>query len=198
MAENLKKVENEVAVLDKITETAAAATASLAAARRPLQSKIPSLSETFSHDSSAGELRIRFRKYKAYYHASIMQLSRNQDQQAYLLNCLDSELYLRLTSSIAATTPVLGAGNSCLNMNIFKQNYPLLLWRKTFFQLQQQTGQDKRAFVKHLKAAGAEADIQGMNLEDALCLVIISGLKDSRLREKLSELENYPGFFSAH
>ena len=29
-----------------------------------------------------------------------------------------------------------------------------------------------------------------MNLEDALCLFTISGLKDPRLREKLSELEN--------
>ena len=74
--------------------------------------------------------------------------------------------------------------------NIFRQKYPLLLWRKTFFQLQQQSGQDKRAFVEHMKAAAAEADIQGMNQEDALCLVTISGLKDSRLREKLSELKN--------
>ena len=121
-----------------------------------------------------------------------MQLARNQVQQAYLLDCLDFELYLRLTSSIAATTPVLGAGNSCLNMlaNIFRQKYPLLLRRKTFFQLQQQSGQDERTFVEHLKAAAADADIQGMNLEDALCLVTISGLKDSRLREKLSKLEN--------
>ena len=37
----------------------------------------------------------------------------NQVQQAYLVNCLDSELYLHLTSAIAATTLVLGAGASC-------------------------------------------------------------------------------------
>ena len=74
--------------------------------------------------------------------------------------------------------------------NIFRQKYPLLLQRKTFFQLQQQSGKDERAFIEHLKAAAAEADIQGMNLEDALCLVTISGLKDYRLREKLSKLEN--------
>ena len=141
--------------------------------------------DTLSHYSSAGELRIWCRRHEAYYHASNMQLVRNQVQQAYLLNCLDSKLYLRLTSSIAATTPVLGAANSCLNVlaDTFKQKYPLLLRRKTFFQLQQQSGQDERAFVEHLKAAAAEADIQGMNLEDALCLVTISSLKDSRLRE---------------
>ena len=44
--------------------------------------------------------------------------------------------------------------------------------------------------MEHVKAVDAEADIQGMNLEDALCLVTISGLKNSRLREKLSKLEN--------
>ena len=122
---------------------AAAATASPAAARRtpPVQDSqsVKLVSElkpdTLSHDSSAGELRIWCRKNETYYHASNMQLARNQVQQAYLLNCLDSELYLRLTSSIAAATPVLGKGNSCLNMlaNIFKQKYPLLLRRKPFF-----------------------------------------------------------------
>ena len=84
--------------------------------------------DTLSHDASAGELCIWCRKYKAYYHASNMQLAQNQVQQAYLLNCLDSELYLCLTSPHAATTPVLGAGASCLTVlaNIFCQKYPLL------------------------------------------------------------------------
>ena len=182
VAENLKKAENEVAVMGQIAEfliqkkfekakdhqnkvaeledevaaaldkyqtnihprAAASASASPAATRRrpPVQDSqsmklVSKLKPTLSHDSSAGELRICCRKYKAYYHASNMQLARNQVQQAYLLNCLDSELYLHLTSSISATTPVLGAGNSCLNMltNIFGQKYPLLLRRKTFFQL---------------------------------------------------------------
>ena len=120
-----------------------------------------------------------------------MQLARNQVQQAYLLNCLNSDLYLRLTSAIAATTPVLGAGASCLTMltNIFRQKYPLLLRRMTFFGMEQQSGQDERAFLESIKAAAGEAHIQGMTLEDALCLACLTGIKDNRLREKLSELE---------
>ena len=147
--------------------------------------------DTLSHDASTGELKIWCRKYEAYYHASNIQLACNQVQQAYLLNCRDSELYLRLTSAIAATTPVLGAGASCLTMlaNIFRQKYPLLLRRKTFFSMEQQSGQDERAFLESIKAAAGEADIQGMTLEDALCLVCLTWLKDNRLREKLSELE---------
>ena len=105
--------------------------------------------------------------------------------------CLDSELYLRLTSSIAATTPVLGVGASCLTMlvNIFRQKYPMLLRRRTFFSMKQQSGQDERAFLESIKAAAGEADIQGITLEDALCLVCLTGLKDNWLREKLSELK---------
>ena len=124
--------------------------------------------DTLSRDASAGELCIWCRKYEAYYQASNMQLARNQVQQAYLLNCLDSELYLRLTSAIAATMPVLGAGASCLTMlaNIFCQKYPLLLRRKKFFVMEQQSGQDEQAFLESIKAAAGEADIQGMALED--------------------------------
>ena len=53
----------------------------------------------------------------------------------------------------------------------------------------QQQGQDERAFLEQIKSAAAEADIEGMNLEDPLCLTLLSGLRDVRLREKLSELE---------
>ena len=55
--------------------------------------------------------------------------------------------------------------------------------------MEQRTGKDERTFLESIKAAAGEADIQGMNLEDALCLVCLTGLKDNRLREKLSELE---------
>ena len=53
----------------------------------------------------------------------------------------------------------------------------------------QQAGQDERAFLDQLKSAAAVTDIEGMNLEDALCLTQLSGIRDTRLREKLSELE---------
>ena len=59
-----------------------------------------------------------------------------------------------------------------------------------FFQLQQQQGQDEREFLESLKAAANEADIEGMSVHDALCLALVSGLRDTKLREKLSELED--------
>ena len=52
-----------------------------------------------------------------------------------------------------------------------------------------QAGQEERTFLEQLKSAAAEAYIEGMNLKDALCLTLWSGLGDARLREKLSELE---------
>ena len=138
----------------------------------------------------AGELRIWLKKFEAYYIASGMQHARTAVQQAYLLNCLDSELSLQLDGCITAQTPVLGQ-NSCASglAEIFKKKYPLLLRRKNFFQMSQQVGQNERAFLEQLKSAAAEADIEGMYLKDALCLTLLSGLRDVRLREKLSELE---------
>ena len=53
----------------------------------------------------------------------------------------------------------------------------------------QQAGQDGRAFAEAVKLAANEYDIAALTLPDALCLVILTGCKDARLREKMSELE---------
>ena len=62
--------------------------------------------------------------------------------------------------------------------------------------MSQQVGQDKHVFMEQLISAASEADIEGMTLEDALCLTVLSGLLDSRLRENLSELKK-PIFFAS-
>ena len=72
-------------------------------------------------------------------------------------------------------------------LEMFRKKYPLLLRRKNFFQMTQQAGQD--AFLELLKCAASEADIEGMSLEDALCLTLLSEVRDVRLKEKLSELD---------
>ena len=146
--------------------------------------------DTLSHDSSAAELRIWMKKFEAYYVESNMSASRIKIQHAYLMCCIDKQLSLQLDGMMEAQTPILGQ-NSCMSRltDIFKKKYPLLLRRRQFFQLQQQPGQDEREFLELLKAAASEADIEGMSVQDAVCLVCVSGLKDNRLREKLSELE---------
>ena len=53
----------------------------------------------------------------------------------------------------------------------------------------QQQGQDERAFLESLKAPASEADVGGMTLQDALCMMLVAGIRDVRLKEKLSELE---------
>ena len=112
-------------------------------------------------------------------------------QQAHSLNCLDRELSLQLDSSIQATTPVLGAGVTCLSIltGIFEKKLPLLFRRKNFFSMTQQTRQDERSFAEAVKLAANEADIAALTLQGSLCLVILTGCKDARLREKMSELE---------
>ena len=147
--------------------------------------------DTLSHDAQAGSLRVWIRKFEAYYHASGMQAARIQVQQAYFLNCLDDELSLRVSSMLNAATTVLGNNDSCMVhlKNVFSQRYPLLLRRRQFFTMQQQAGQDERAFLESLKLSAAEADVAGMDVQDALCMVLVTGLRDMKLKEKLSELE---------
>ena len=61
--------------------------------------------------------------------------------------------------------------------------------------MQQQAGQDERAFIEELQAVAEEADIASMSLEDSLCLMMLAGLTDKKLVEKLSEQEE-PRFTS--
>ena len=176
-----------------------ASVASAAAANRPAttehEATLKLMAElkpqTLTYDATAGELSIWLKKFNAYYESSNMHLVRISVQQAYLRNCLDNALALQLESSIQATTPVVGQEVSCLNslIAIFKKKYPPLLRRKQFFSMTQQPGQDERAFLEAIKAAASEADVGGMTLQDSLCLVLVAGLKDTRLKEKLSEIE---------
>ena len=52
-----------------------------------------------------------------------------------------------------------------------------------------QAGQDARTFFKQLKCSASEANIEGISLEDALCLTLLSGVHDARPKEKLSEIQ---------
>ena len=147
--------------------------------------------KVLSQDATAGKLRIGLKKIEAYYRASIMQVVRIQVQQAYLRNCLDNALALQLDSTIQQTTPVIGGGVKCITCQsaIFRRKYPPLLRRNQFFSILPQPGQDKRALLESLKAAASEADIGGMTLQETLCMMLVSGIRDTRLKEKLSELE---------
>lgn len=75
----------------------------------------------------------------------------------------------------------------CLQASL--RRYIPSLRRKNFFSMMQQTGQDEQAFAEVVKLAASESDIAALTLKDALSLVIPTGCKDSRLCEKMSELE---------
>ena len=147
--------------------------------------------KVLSHDAMARELRIWLKKFEAYYHASNMQVTRIQVQQAYLRNCLDNALALQLDSSIQQTTPLIGGGVTCISnlAAIFNRKNPPLLRRKQFFSMSQQSGQDERVFLESLKAAASVAEVGCMTLQDALCMILVTGIRDTRLQEKLSKLE---------
>ena len=53
-------------------------------------------------------------------------------------------------------------------------------------------------FLESLKEASSEAEVGGMTLQDALCMMLVAGIRDTRLKEILSELEEptLPAFSS--
>lgn len=106
------------------------------------------------------------------------------------MNCLDYELILKL-DNIQATATVVGAGLACLSIltGIFEKKYSRLIRRKETFSISQKTEQDKREFAEAVKLAVNKPDIVVITLQDAVCLVILTGCKDTRLREKMSEQE---------
>ena len=85
----------------------------------------------------------------------------------------------------------MGNGVTCLSIltGIFEKKYPVLLRRKNFLSMAQQAGQEERSFAEAVNIAANYSDIAGMALQDAMCLVIWRGCRDTRLKEKMSELE---------
>ena len=67
-----------------------------------------------------------------------------------------------------------------------RRNIQYYFAAKFFFSM---AGQDERSFDKAVKIAANESDIAGMTLQDAMSLVILTGCKDTSLKEKMSELE---------
>jgi len=142
----------------------------------------------------ASEFRTWQRQFRAYYSASNMAAAKLVDQQAYLLTCLDSELAKRIIRDSSPTTPVIDGMDgmvTCMSLlgSYFQAKYPILLRRKQFFSYTQQAGQSERDYIEELHSRADEADLANMNMEDMLCLMYVSGLTDSRLRERMSEVE---------
>lgn len=150
--------------------------------------------QVLAHDSDAATFSIWKRQFRAYFSASNMAVARAADQQAYLLTCLDNDLSKYVMRNSTDTTPILAAGNahtctSILN-TYFEQRYPALVKRKLFFAARQKDGQTEEDYCEELRSLADEADIANMTLEDSLCLMYITGLRDVELVKRLGEIED--------
>jgi hypothetical protein len=146
--------------------------------------------EQLQVDSSTTDYKQWKRQFSAYFSASNLDGARVPDQHAYLESCLHKDLAKVISREATQTTPTLGE-NSCMSIldRVFKNKYPIILRRKSYFSMSQKSGQDERAFLEDLRATADEADIAGMSLNDALCMQLLTGLQDKRLVEKLGEVE---------
>jgi hypothetical protein len=151
--------------------------------------------EPLSHDGSAGDLTRWKRQFLAYHSASNMGNARIVDQQAYLLTCVDGEIGNRLIRETTITTPVLPQAEGVKSFfsiltDVFNKRYPIILKRRLFYEARQKDGEEERQFIEWLMSLAEEADIAGMTLNDAVCLMYTTGFSDPKLRQRLGEIDD--------
>ena len=133
----------------------AAAVPFQAAAQPPRPSVKPSSSELkpekLTHDDSASTFHTWKKQFRAYYDSAQLGALPRSQQQAYLCNCVDTVLRVRIDRKAAGTTPVYSPIVSlfiCIAIldNIFLEAYPIHVRRKQFFDARQKDGQSATEF----------------------------------------------------
>jgi transposase InsO family protein len=180
--------------LDAATPTSAAAVAPAAGTAKIIDSLKPSRL-TMQHQCES--LTHFLTQFRSYYTASRMDKFELADQRAFLLNCLDSDLALRITSKIKDDTVIFrpaaqpGHNNSCeiLLRKDFEQRFPLFIRRWKWFQLTQKPGQNFTEFTNQLTRMGAEAALDRLTDDELFVFRLLTGISDDKLLEHLLKLD---------
>ena len=204
------KVADFKEVLDKCSEevftiihdrnaTAPAATAPLQAAAVPRSPSKPSSSELrpekLTHDASTSAFRTWKKQFRAYFDSAQLGALPCSQQQAYLCNCLDTELRARIDRGATGTTPVyspivgLFTCEAILD-NTFPEVYPIHVRRKHFFDARQKEGQSAIKFREELLSLLEEADGVNIGCDDLICMMLQIGLSDTSLQRQLGAGRN--------
>ena len=178
----------EAAAAQQAAQQPQAAAPVRAAQVKPVEALKP---RPLANDASTADLTLWTQQFRAYYSASNIDQAPITNQHAYFYNCLDRELGKIVSRDTGNQDPVFGPAPSLIKKveAFFQRRHPPLLRRQKFFQARQQAGQGSRDYLESLRSAAEEADIAGMGIDDAICVMLVSGLSDMKLVEKLTEVE---------
>ena len=124
-------------------------------------------------DSSMSTLRAWKEQFRAYHSASNMRTLSHQDQQAFLLHNLNSDVARCICMQATETTTIFkvdGGPESCYCLldTSFKESNPLLFGHMEFFSYRQTPGQSNFQFRDALRCISEDGDLESMTFQDAL------------------------------
>ena len=170
---------------------ASQATAVPAAAGVQLKVQSALKPDKLTRENTPAELSSWARRFRSFYSMSHLDMAEIRDQQAFLYQCLDTDLEIYLRQQVDENTPIFG-DNGCIAVleEKFLRSYPLFTRRLDFFRFSQSKGQPFAEFYAKLRQKGDESSLSQLDVDALYVHRIICAITDAKLKEKLCKLQN--------
>ena len=154
--------------------------------------------DKLSHDATPDEYRTWLRMFASFWRANNLGRQPCEDQQAWLLTCIDKRLASRLNSLAETDLHVFPIDPSdpdedcCISLlqAEFLRTHPLAARRHLFYSFVPPKGMSMSSIDDKLTAMFHDADIDDMTADEHLAIRLIGACPDEELRNKLLELDD--------
>ena len=149
-------------------------------------------SYSLSFDNTPMELSTWITCFKAYFEASKLHYLPLDQQQAFLRQYLNPNVWTAIKQNINIETrifknPMDPDEESCESIieEAFQVHYPLIMRRHKFFTYERKGNQNFTDFVSKLEELATAANLEAMEINDYKMFRIIAGLNDPKCVDKL-------------
>ena len=139
-------------------------------------------------DMSPEEVQNWERQFQMYYDISHLRHADMTTQRAVLLNCLHSELQMKVYEALSGVTEI-EVGLALIKEEIRKRN-PRVVRRHNLFSVTQKKDEYKFSdTLSRLETLAREADLTDMSKDSILCHLILRACREDELRTKMLEVD---------
>ena len=149
-------------------------------------------SYSLSFDNTPMELSTWITCFKAYFEASRLHTLPIDQQQAFLRQYLNANVWTAIKQNISIETrifknPMDPDEESCESIieDAFQVHYPLIMRRHKFFTYERKGNQNFTDFVSKLEELALAANLEAMEINDYKMFRIIAGLNDPKCVDKI-------------
>ena len=151
--------------------------------------------ERLTQGTSPEELRAWIKTFKSFYNTNSLQDWKVEDQQQWLLRCLNKFLAGRVAAQAEDDTPIFAdvadpSKPSCLGFieDEFRRRYPIAARRHLFYTMRFNKGTPMAQVCDTLDKMGVEADITNMSYDEHLALRCVTACPDDALKKEFLKL----------